>query len=208
MCLNFSGAPSQSDTGGQSPRKLNRSVYCVSPVLSQSWSIQRIAGAIILVPWWCDRLGYYGVLSGIGLKQCIRSESAGVRLLCLKVALQFSSASVFAIEEEISYFCLSIFPCSNFIVCQDSRSRFLASPHSSWEPSDSWFGANSVAWDVSLFTGVSVWDSCCRSSHFHSLNSGTSAGNSSNLQLIQASRWRSKIKNSPTISPTIHKKQN
>ena len=108
MCLNFSGAPSQSDTGGQSARKLNRSVYRVSPVLSQSWSIQRIAGAIILVPRWWPWLGYYGVLSGIGLKQCIRSESAGVRLLSLKVALQFSSASVFAAEEEISYFCLSI----------------------------------------------------------------------------------------------------
>ena len=115
MCFNFGGAPSQSDTGGQSPRKLNRSVYRVSPFLSQPRAVQRIAGAIIPVSRWCHWLGYYGVLSGIGMKQCIRSESAGVRLLSLKVALQFSSASVFAIEEEISYFCLSIFPCSNFI---------------------------------------------------------------------------------------------
>jgi hypothetical protein len=38
------------------------------------------------------------------MKQCIRSESAGVRLLSLKIALQFSSANVFAVEEEIGYF--------------------------------------------------------------------------------------------------------
>jgi hypothetical protein len=50
VCFNFGGAPSQSDTGGQSPRKLNRSVYRVSPVLPQPQAVQRIAGAIIPVP--------------------------------------------------------------------------------------------------------------------------------------------------------------
>jgi hypothetical protein len=41
------------------------------------------------------------------MKQCIRSESAGIRLLSLKVALQFSSASVFAIAGKTWYLCLS-----------------------------------------------------------------------------------------------------
>ena len=42
------------------------------------------------------------------MKQCIRSESAGIHLPSLKRALQSSSASVFAVEEEISYFFLRV----------------------------------------------------------------------------------------------------
>jgi hypothetical protein len=50
VCFNFGGAPSQSDTGGQSPRELNRSVYRVSPVLPQPQAVQRIAGQLSLFP--------------------------------------------------------------------------------------------------------------------------------------------------------------
>jgi hypothetical protein len=39
------------------------------------------------------------------MKQCIRSESVGIRLLSLKVALQSSSASVFVIARKIWYLC-------------------------------------------------------------------------------------------------------
>ncbi len=59
-----------------------------------------------------------------------------------------------------------------------------------------------------MFTEVSVWDGCFKSSHFHSLKSGTIGGNLSNLQLIYAARLPSEIKNSRTLSPLIHKKQN
>ena len=59
-----------------------------------------------------------------------------------------------------------------------------------------------------MFTGVSVWHGCFKISHFHWLKSGTITRKSSNWLLIQASRLRSKIKNFPTISPLIHKKQN
>jgi len=41
------------------------------------------------------------------MKQRIRSESAGIGLLSLKLALQFSSASVFAVAGKIWYLCLS-----------------------------------------------------------------------------------------------------
>ena len=42
--------PPQPDTGGQPPRKLNSPLYRVSPFLSQSRAIQRLAWAIIAVP--------------------------------------------------------------------------------------------------------------------------------------------------------------